>query len=121
MHSAAQAYNRTAQTTLGPRELESHLLIKAASKFQAIKDDWSRAPNDLSAALLYNRKLWTIFASAVTGEEHGMPAELRQNIANLAFFIFKHTIDVEIAPASDKLDILIDINRNLAAGLRGNG
>lgn len=118
MHSAAQAYSRTAQTTLGPRALEAHLLIKAAAKLQAIKDDWSRADAELGNALIYNRKLWTIFVGSVTAEDHPLPVELRSNIANLGAFIFKQTIMIEINPAAEQLQILIDINRNLAAGLR---
>jgi flagellar protein FlaF len=44
---------------------------------------------------------------------------VRENVANLAVFVFKRTMEIESAPAPEKLAALIEINRNLAAGLRG--
>jgi flagellar protein FlaF len=119
MSNAASAYARTAQATTSPRELEAHLLMKAATRLQAVKEDWTKAGADLSPSLLYNRKLWTIFASSVTAPESPLPAPVRENVANLAVFVFKRTIEIESAPAPEKLGALIEINRNLAAGLRG--
>jgi flagellar protein FlaF len=119
MHHAAQAYNDTAKTTLTSRDLEAHLLLKAAAKLQAIKDEWVRADVELADVLLYNRKLWTIFTSAVTDEKSELPVTIRQNIANLGIFVFNRTVELSFAPAPEKLTALIDINRNVAAGLRG--
>lgn len=118
MSNAALAYARTAQATVSPRELEAHLLMKAATKLQAIREDWSKADTELAGALLYNRKLWIIFVTSVTEGQNQLPAELRQNIANLGVFVFNRTIEVEREPTPDKLNALIEINRNLAAGLR---
>jgi flagellar protein FlaF len=119
MHHAAQAYSNNAKVTLSPRDLEAHLLLKAAAKLQALKDEWTRAEAELSQALLYNRKLWTIFVSSVTDEASQLPAAIRENIANLGLFVFKRTLDLESEPSAEKLTALIDINRNVAAGLRG--
>jgi flagellar protein FlaF len=120
MHSAAQAYDKNTKATLSPRDLEAHLLMKAAAKLQAVKDDWSHAGEELTMALLYNRKLWTVFTSSMMEEEaRSLPATIRENIANLGIFIFNRTLDIEAAPAPEKLTALIDINRNVAAGLRG--
>jgi len=119
MHHATQAYNDTAKATLTSRDLEAHLLLKAAAKLQAIKDEWTRAEAELPDVLLYNRKLWTVFASAVTDETSELPVSVRQNIANLGIFIFNRTVELSFAPTPEKLTALIDINRNVAAGLRG--
>lgn len=119
MSSAASAYTRTAQATVPPRELEAHLLMKAATRLQVVKEDWSRAQTELSPSLVYNRKLWTIFATSVTAPESSLPVPVRENVANLAVFVFKRTMEIESAPAPEKLAALIEINRNLAAGLRG--
>ena len=51
---------------------------------------------------------------------HPLPAAIRQNIANLGLFIFDRTLDVQMSPDPKKLDILITINRELAAGLNAN-
>ena len=118
MRQAADAYGKFATTALSPRDLEASLLIKAAARLQGIQDNWEDRIGDLDAALTYNRKLWTILATSATDEQNPLPSALKQNIANLAFFVFRRSIDVMIAPAPEKLAPLISINREIAAGLR---
>lgn len=120
MHQAAQAYSKTAQATVSPRELEASLLIKAAMRLQMVKDNWSEQTNVLYDALYYNRKLWTVLVTSVTREDNPLPNMIKQNIANLGMFIFDRTIDIQMRPEPFKLDILITINRELAAGLSAN-
>jgi flagellar protein FlaF len=123
MSYAAQAYAKTAQTALTPRDLEAHVLLKAAAKLQAIRDGWPEREPELDEALTNNRKLWTVLVSAVTSEESQVPLEIKQNIVNLGLFIFNHTIALMALTTPDpgKLDVLININRQIAAGLRGRG
>ncbi|MEZ5839608.1 MAG: flagellar biosynthesis regulator FlaF [Hyphomicrobiales bacterium] len=118
---AAQTYGRTAQNTINPRDLEARLLIKAAMKLQAHKDNWEGLSQDLRDALHFNRQLWTIFTTSVTREDRDMPVLLKQNIVNLGLFIFNQTISLLHEPDVAKLNALISINREIAAGLRGNG
>lgn len=119
MHSAAQAYGKVAKQTATERELEADLLLKAASRLQMIRDAWESNKADLSDALLFNRKLWSIFLTAVTGADHQLPAHIRQNVANLGIFVMNHTLSVTADPKPEDLNSLININRELAAGLRG--
>lgn len=119
MLSAANAYGKVAKQTANGRELEADLLLKAASRLQAIRDAWDRNKADLSEALLYNRKLWSIFVTDVTGPEHQLPAEVRQNVANLGIFVLKQTLTATADPKPENLNSLININREIAAGLRG--
>lgn len=118
MYNAAQAYGTIAKQTANPRDLEASLLLKAAAQLQAIIDNWDRAGTELDGALLYNRKLWTIFMTSVIEEGHPLPAPVRQNIANLGIFVLKQTLDAQAQPAPAQLATLININRELAAGLR---
>jgi flagellar biosynthesis activator protein FlaF len=121
MHYAANAYSKVAQATQSPKELEAHILMKAATKLQAIRDDWDGRAKDLDEALTYNRKLWTILVTSVTRPENPLPAPIKQNIANLGLFIFNHTLSLMSDAKPERLGILISINRELAAGLRGMG
>ena len=121
MHYAANAYSKVAQATQSPRELEAHILLKAATRFQAIKDDWDNRRGELDEALTYNRKIWTVLVSSVTRPDNPLPKPIRQNVANLGLFIFNHTLSLMSNPAPERLGILININRELAAGLRGMG
>jgi flagellar protein FlaF len=119
MQKAAQAYRAVATQIASQRELESDLLLKAASRLQAIHDSWDNRKPELGEALLYNRKLWTIFLTSVTSADHPLPAAIRQNLANLGLFVMKHTIALQANPRREQLDSLISINRELAAGLLG--
>jgi flagellar protein FlaF len=119
MQTAAQAYGAVARQIANPRELEADLLLAAASRLQAVHDAWDRAKPELDQALLYNRKLWSIFLTSVTSSEHPLPVAIRQNVANLGLFVMNQTVSLLRDPRREQLDALININRELAAGLLG--
>ena len=119
MSHAAQAYARTSQTTAAPREIEAQALLKAAKQLQDVQTNWKGPDEDLKKALLFNRRLWSIFMSAAESNENPQPLEVRQNIANIGVFVMKQTVEMQIAPDPAKLKSLIDINCNIAAGLAG--
>ena len=68
---------------------------------------------------MINQKVWTIFQTEVADKTRQLPNEMRINILRLVVFIDKHTLDILINPAKEKLNILVDINMNIAAGLQG--
>lgn len=117
MHGA-QAYSKVAKVTVGPRDLEATLLLKAAAKLQSASEQWSGMSPQLDEALSYNRKLWTILLTSVTRPENPLPKPIRENVANLGLFILNHTMSVISDPKAEKMGVLITINRELAAGLR---
>jgi flagellar protein FlaF len=117
-NSAAHAYQKVGKQTVSPRVLEANLLSRAAAQLQVVRDDWEGRRRELYEALLFNRKLWNIFLTSVTGEASQLPDKLRENIANLGLFVMKQTVSMQDSPAPQKLDVLININRELAAGLR---
>lgn len=119
MSHAANAYARAAQVSQSPRELEATVLMKAATRLQTIRDDWTAKRPELDEALTYNRKLWTVLVTSVTDTANPLPDPIKQNVANLGLFVFKHTVALLSAPEPDRLGVLININRELAAGLRG--
>ena len=116
----ASAYQRV-QTTLAPRELEAHLLLKAAAQLQSFKDNWSYEAEAVAGALALNRKLWTILGTSATEESNPLPADVKENIGNLTVFVLKRTLEIMDDPSPEKLSALITINRSLAQGLRGQG
>lgn len=117
---ATQAYQTVAKRTGNPRDLEANLLSKSASNLQRIRENWSLADTELLGALKFNRKLWNVFLSSATKDENPLPAAIRQNIANLGLFVLNHTIKLEAKPEASRLDVLITINREVAAGLRAS-
>lgn len=118
MHHAAQAYGKVAKQTSSPREMEADLLLKAAARLQAVNDNWGDR-DQIDEALLYNRKLWSIFLTSVTRADNPLPDLVRQNVANLGVFVMNQTISLMTEPQREKLGPLININRELAAGLMG--
>ncbi|WP_366525237.1 flagellar biosynthesis regulator FlaF [uncultured Roseibium sp.] len=116
---AAQAYQKTSQVAMSPRELEANLLMKAAARLQLIKDEWGDSTlAEKDDALVYNRKLWSILVTSATSEESQLPQDIKNNIASLAVFVFKQTITVITTDDPEKLNSLININRAIAEGLR---
>ena len=119
MSHAAQAYARTSQATAHPREIEAQALLMAARKLQDVQTNWAGPDKDMHKALLFNRRLWTIFLSAAETNDNPQPLEVRQNIANIGFFVMQRTIEMQMNPDPSKLKSLIEINTNIAAGLAG--
>jgi flagellar protein FlaF len=120
MQNAAKAYGTVAQQTASPRELEAQLLLRAASRLQNVHDHWESQRAALDHALHFNRKLWTVFLTSATNSDNPLPAEVRQNIANIGIFVLNQTLSVISNPQPERLRSLININRQLAAGLSGH-
>jgi flagellar protein FlaF len=118
MRQAADAYGKVANQTTNQRELEASLLLKAASRLQAVHDGWEGRRDELADALLYNRRLWTIFISAVTRDDNPLPQPIRQDVANLGLFVFRQTLSLIADPRPEQLGSLVNINRQVAAGLQ---
>ena len=119
MTQAAQAYGKTATKTGSPRDLEADLLLQAASQLQSIRDGWASKHSELNAALTNNRKLWSLLVATVTRPDNPLPANIRQNVANIGIYVFKQTLTAMANPKPEHLGGLISINRELASGLRG--
>jgi flagellar protein FlaF len=120
---AASAYGEHAQkNTPDQRELEGRVLIKAANMLKDLQSGWDTAtPEMIQSTLKHNRQIWMIFYdTALENPEGNRPNDLRSNIVNLANFIFKREIEILASPKKEKLDVLININREIAAGLMSN-
>ena len=53
----------------------------------------------------------------MTDADNPLPTNVRQNVANLGLFVMNHTVTVLTDPRPEQLGSLININRELAAGL----
>jgi flagellar protein FlaF len=115
------AYQSVEKSTLSGRDLEASVLTKAALKLQDVQQHWTAADRDvlLDEALKYNQRVWSFFQSEVSQAENPLPEEIKRNILTLSVFVDRRIFEIMAYPSSEKLDILISINRNIAAGLRG--
>jgi flagellar protein FlaF len=94
-------------------------LLQAAARLQSVSDGWDQNRAKLDDALLFNRKLWSVFLTEMTDSKNPMPKTVRQNVANIGLFVMNHTVKVMNDPRPDHLGSLININREIAAGLLG--
>jgi flagellar biosynthesis activator protein FlaF len=117
--SAANAYARVATNTASPRDIEAQTLLKAANKLQEAINNNQPLSEQTRQALMYNRKLWTIFLSEAMRDSNPQPLDVRQKIANISVFVLSQTVALQLSPQFDHFKPLIEINRNIAAGLSG--
>src|ERR1700685_3383148 len=103
MRYASEAYSKVAIETAQPRELEASLLLKAAAKLQAVHDNWQDRPVGLDDALLYNRRLWTVFIDAALRENNKLPAQIKENLIKLGAFVMGETFSLMTRPKPDHL------------------
>jgi flagellar protein FlaF len=117
-----EAYRDVEKTTMSGREIEAYALAQAANKLQYCQNNWNAQDrNDvLDEALKFNQSVWSIFQAELVKEDNPLPKQLRENILSLSLFIDKRIFDIMAYPAPEKLTAIIDINLNLAAGLRGS-
>lgn len=115
------AYNKVNTSTLSGRELEAHVLTKAAMALKEVKDNWDTPQRDqlLEVAVRYNQRVWSLFQGEILSENSQLPRELKENLINLSNFIDIRLLEIMAKPQKDKLDIVININLNIAAGLKG--
>jgi flagellar protein FlaF len=120
-HRAIEAYEAAGKTSGSTRELEAAALFKAARKLEAVRQAWEspERKEQLHHALRYNQHLWTFFQSELSVPDHEMLTELRVNLLRLSAFVDRRTFEIMAAnePDPHQLQILIDINRNVATGL----
>ena len=117
------AYRDVEKATLSQRDMEATVLTKAAMQLKALQDDWDSENRDsrLEDALNYNQRVWSFFQAELTMADNPLPDEIKRNILALSFFVDRRTFDTLAYPAPEKLSILVNINLNVAAGLREGG
>lgn len=114
--SAIDSYEQTRTKGGNPRETEGRALLEAARRMSEAQ----KAPKDATAlrsAARLNWRLWTIFQAELSQPDSQVPVELRSNMLNLCNFVDKRVVEVLANPKPDLLDALININRQIAAGL----
>lgn len=113
-----RAYQQTQKANLTPREVEAMAFTKAAVMLDEAKAKGADAKDARAQALRFNHLLWTIIQADITEPANTLPPALKANIMSLSIFVDKQTSLCLRSGDPDELQILIDINRNMAAGLR---
>jgi flagellar protein FlaF len=118
------AYRNVEKATLSQRDLEATVLMQATTRLQDAKNAWAQEGHELTAldeALKYNQRVWSFFQAELTQDDNPLPADIKRNLLALSLYVDRRTFEVLAYQAPEKLDILININLNVAAGLRLEG
>lgn len=114
------AYTTMQKEALSGRELEASVLSRAGIMLKQVQENWDASDRDqkLVDAIKFNQKVWSFFQAELSDPENPLPKKLREDILNLSIFIDKQLFEVLAYPDPEKLSIVIDINFNIASGLR---
>lgn len=120
--NSVNAYTAIHKESLSGRELEASVLSRAGLMLKSVKDNWGAPDREqkLLEAIKFNQKVWSFFQAELSDPENPLPKNLREDILNLSIFIDKRLFEVLAFPDPEKLTIVIDIDFNIAAGLRTN-
>ena len=115
------AYDKNIKTTESPHETDAAVLEYAAQILLAAQTlfdaDKFEKEEDFFMALNYNQRVWTVL-QAFAAEENSLPDQIRANLISLSIFVDKQTYKALSENDPRKLDVLININRQIAAGFR---
>lgn len=122
LQTALKSYQSVDNETMSGRETEARVLTQGAFKLIDCQKNWQAADRNhrLDAALKYNQRIWSIFQTEVSKADNPLPKNIKLNILNLSRYIDQRIFDVMAFPDPQKLEIIIKINQNIAAGLRGS-
>ena len=118
----AEVYRSTDQATMSGREIEATVLTKAAVKLKECQNKWDTENRDqkLDEALKFNKRVCSILQAELAKEDNPLPRQLRNDLISLSVFIDRRILETLAYPSPEKLSVIIDINNNIAAGLRGS-
>jgi len=117
-----EAYKTVDKKTMPGRETEARVLTQAALKLKDCRDNWGAKDQDekLDEALKYTQRIWSIFQGELSNKDNPLPRQLKINLLRLSSFIDKRIFETMSYPSPEKLTAVININKNIAAGLRGS-
>ncbi len=111
-YGAYQAGVKRAET---PVETDAAVLERAALVLEEVKQ--IPGEEEFFMALNYNQRIWTVIQAYIT-EDCPWPDLIKANLLSLSIFIDKQTFKAMANNNPDDLDVLININRQIAAGFR---
>jgi flagellar protein FlaF len=118
--AALKTYESVTKSTMTGREVEAGVLTKAAIRLKECQNHWDATDRDLKlqGALRFTQRVWSILQAELEKKENPLPNKVKIDLLRLSAFIDKRIFEVMAYPSPEKLTILININNNIAAGLR---
>ncbi len=114
LYAAYTTHQRSDETV---RETEAHALLSCASRLEGVRDPAS-SRDDFFAALRHNQELWTVLQVCLCEADNPLPMDIKGLLLNLSRYVDKTTFRALADGNRAALGSLININRNIAAGLQ---
>src|SRR3984957_9111020 len=108
-----KAYPRTPEPG-NPARTEAWALLEAARELHQTREG---PIEDFRSALRKNWRLWTIFQASLSEADCTVPLPVRRNLLGLSNFIDRQTADLLAVRDTKKIDVLVNINRQISEGL----
>jgi flagellar biosynthesis activator protein FlaF len=108
------AYKTAQKKSDDPRDVEYSLLAQVTAALRT-----ARTSTEIKTkvdAVLWNRDVWSALRQDLVDESNQLPKQLRASLISVSLWIEKETHAV--MDGAGDIDALIDINRNIMAGLK---
>ncbi|MFN8983150.1 MAG: flagellar biosynthesis regulator FlaF [Alphaproteobacteria bacterium] len=109
MMHARRAYQMTRQA-MDPREQEADVFRRVTGALKAVRDQQGIAR---ARAVADNRRLWIALEASIRHPANQLPQETKVTILNVGRAVLR-----EMERSEPDISFLIDVNEQLAAGLR---
>jgi flagellar protein FlaF len=110
-----RAYQAAATRAEDPRTTEYRLFGDVTRGLMTVREFGADRIGERAAALDRNRRMWLMFAGDCASEGNQLPDTLRAAIISLSIYIDK--ITPEALRETERVDELIELNRNVMQGL----
>ena len=118
-NAARNAYANSKQQTSSPRAIEQQVLSRITGALIAADRDKQDDRAGFMRAVSKNLEFWSVIATCVADASNALPPPLRAQIFYLFEFTRAHTARLFDGDPAATTDILVEINRNIIAGLKG--
>lgn len=115
MSNGYAVYNSAQTKTADARDVEYQLLAKVTKALIEAKENPADLKGRLEAAL-WNRNVWSALRVDLMAEGNQLPQSLRASLISVSLWIERETMAV--MDGNGDIDAIIDINRNIMAGLK---
>ena len=115
MKTSISAYEDRIKSSETVAQTDAAVLENAALLLEAAKE--FPGGEDFFNVLRYNQRIWTVLQVEIT-EEKIFPDQITANLLSLSIFVDKQTFRAMAEGSADRLDVLININRQIAMGFR---
>lgn len=113
--SGYSTYKSAVKQSTDTRDVEYRLLAQVTGALMEARDDMKNVKKRVEA-VSWNRDVWAALRTDLYDDNNQLPKELRAAIISISIWVEKETLAV--MDNLGDINALIDINRNIMAGLK---